>query len=113
VEGGSPGKLEVVIASDGGQLDGSVADDDGPVVGARVRLNPDPITAFNHIRIERTTTDQLGHFSISNIAPGKYKLSARPMTSSETPPYKSDPQSVTLSANDHQTMQIKLEKQQQ
>ena len=71
VEGGSSGKLELIIGSDGAQVDGSVADDDGAVIGARVRLIPDPLTAFNHIRSRTTTTDQLGHFSVSDVPPGK------------------------------------------
>ena len=29
-------------------------DDDGPVVGARVRLSPDPLTLYDHLRIQRT-----------------------------------------------------------
>lgn len=115
VEGGSSsGKLEVVIGSDGAQLEGSVSDDDGPVIGARVRLAPDPTTPYNHLRTQRTTTDQLGHFSITNVAPGKYTLTAKPAVSSEAPtPYKSGPQILTLTENDHKSIEIKLEKQQE
>ncbi len=110
VDGSSSGKIEVALSSDGAQLEGSVSDDDGPVIGARVRLVPDPLTPYNHLRIQRSTTDQLGHFSLTDIAPGKYKLSARPMASSETAAYKSEPQAIALSENDHKTTQIKLEK---
>ena len=113
VEGGASGKIEVVVASDSAQLEGSVTDDDGPVIGAQIRLNPDPITPFNHLRIQRTTTDQLGHFSIGNIPPGKYRVSARPMVVSESGSYKSEPQSVTLTGNDRQAIEMKLEKQQE
>lgn len=63
------GRIEVVIASDGAQLDGSITDDEGPVIGARVRLVPDPLTAYNHLRIQLTTTDQLGHFSLTDMRP--------------------------------------------
>ena len=97
----------------GAQLDGSVTDDEGPVIGARVRLVPDPLTPYNDLRIERTTTDQLGHFSLTNIAPGKYKLTARPMASSETAAYKAEPQAITLSESDHKTTQLRLEKPQE
>jgi len=113
VEGGSPGKIEVIIGSDGAQLDGSVTDNEGPVIGARVRLVPDPLTAYNHLRIQRATTDQLGHFSLTDIPPGKYKVTARPMAPSETAAYKAEPQAITLSENDHKTTQLKLEKPQE
>jgi protocatechuate 3,4-dioxygenase beta subunit len=113
VEADSSEKIEMTIASDGAQLEGSVSDNDGPMIGARVRLAPDPLTPYNHVRIKRTTTDQLGHFSLSTVAPGKYKLTARPMRSSENATYKSEPQSVTLSESDHKTVDVKLEKQQE
>ena len=113
VEGGSSGKIEMVIGTDGAQLDGSVADDEGPVIGAQLRLVPDPLTPYNRFRVERATTDQLGHFSVTDIAPGKYRVTAKPMVSSESGSYKSEAQSITLSGNDHKTMQVKLEKQQE
>ncbi len=111
VEGNSAGKIEVTIASDSAKLEGSVADDDGPVAGARVRLVPDPLTPYNHLRIHRTKTDQLGHFSMIGIAPGEYAIRARPVVSSSG--YKSETQSITLSENDHKTIEMKLEKQQE
>lgn len=108
VEGSVSGKLQIVIASNGAQVMGSVTDDDGPLIGARVRLVPDLLTPYNHLRIYRTSTDQVGHFSIPDIAPGKYKLTAKPMASAETHHYKSDPQSVTLSENDRKTVELKF-----
>jgi 5-hydroxyisourate hydrolase-like protein (transthyretin family) len=113
IEADSSGRIEMTIASDGAQLEGSVSDDDGPVIGARVRLVPDPLTPYNHLRIRPTTTDQLGHFSLTTVAPGKYKLTAKPMVSSESAAYKSEPQSVTLSENDRKTVDMKLEKKQE
>ena len=115
MESGSfSGKLDVVISSEGAQLEGSVSDDDGLTIGARVRLfAPDPLTLYNHLRIQRTTTDQLGHFSLTNIAPGKYTLTAKPMVSSETTPYKSEPQTLTLTGNGHRIIEMKLKKQQE
>jgi Carboxypeptidase regulatory-like domain len=111
VEGGSSGQIEITVSSDGAKLEGSVSDDDGPVAGARVRLNPDPLTPYNHLRIHRTTTDQLGHFSLTDVAPGKYAVTAKPVVSSESSQYKSETQSITLSESDHKTIEMKLEKQ--
>lgn len=113
VEGSSSGKIELALSSDGAQLEGVVSDDEGPAIGARVRLVPDSLTPYNHLRVQRATTDQLGHFSITNIAPGKYKLRARAMASSEAGAYKAEPRAVTLSENDRQTMEIKLQKAQE
>jgi Carboxypeptidase regulatory-like domain len=113
VEGNSSPRLEITIGSDGAKLDGSVSDDDGPVIGARVRLVPEPLTPYNHLRIHSTTSDQLGHFTLTDIAPGKYELRAKPMLSSDKTAYKAEPQSISLSENDHKTAEIKLEKPQE
>jgi hypothetical protein len=113
VEGGASGRIEVTISSDGAQLEGSVSDDEGPVIGARIRIVPDPLTPYNRLRMDSATTDQLGHFSVTDIAPGKYKVTAKSMVSSETAAYKSEPQSITLSENEHKTLELKLEKPQE
>jgi Carboxypeptidase regulatory-like domain len=85
-------------------------DDDGPVIGARIRLAPDPLTLYNHVRIQRTTTDQLGRFSLANLAPGKYTLTAKPVLSSEATRYKSEPQTLRLTGNDHKIIEMHLKK---
>jgi hypothetical protein len=111
VEGGSSEQIAVTIGSDGARLEGSVTDDDGPAVGARIRLAPDPLTPYNHLHIQRTTTDQRGHFALSDVAPGKYTVLTKPVAPSTA--YKPDTQSLTLSENDHKTIEVKLEKPQE
>jgi carboxypeptidase family protein len=113
VEGNSPGKIEVIISSNSAGLEGSVSDDDGVVIRVQVRVAPEPATPYNRFRRNRTITDQLGNFSLTGLAPGKYRVSARLPASSETSSYKSEPQTVALSENDHQTLQLKLVKPQQ
>ena len=110
VEGSPPGQIELTVANDGAKLEGSVSDDDGPMIGARLRLVPDPRTPYNRIRSKRTTTDQLGHFVMTDIAPGKYTLKAKAIAPSESNTYRPATQSVTLSESDHQSVEIKLEK---
>jgi hypothetical protein len=110
VEGSFSGPIEVVLGSAGAQLEGSVTDDDGAGIGAQLRLVPDPLTPYNHFRIHRTTTDQMGHFSLPDVAPGKYQLFAKPLIASDSASLKSESQPVTLSENDHQTIQMKLAK---
>jgi hypothetical protein len=111
VEGNSPGKIEVVISSNSAELEGSVSDDDGVVIGAHVRVAPDPARPYNRFRLHRAITDQLGNFSLTGLAPGKYRVSARPPASSGSS--SSEPQTVTLSEHKHQSIQLKLVKSQQ
>jgi Carboxypeptidase regulatory-like domain len=111
IEGGTrTGRLDVMVSSDSAQLEGSVSDDDGPVIGARVRIAPDPETHYNRFRSQRVTTDQLGHFSLTGVAPGKYQVIAKSQAGSEASTLKSKPETVTLSESDHKLIQLKLEK---
>jgi hypothetical protein len=111
--GGTGGKLEIVMGSDCAQLEGVVTDDDGPVIGARVRIMPDVETPYNGFRRHSTTTDQVGKFSLIGLAPGKYRVIAKSKLPSQKTSIQSEPQTVTLAANDHQTVQLTLAKPQQ
>jgi hypothetical protein len=106
-------RLEIVMGSDCAQLEGVVNDDDGPVIGARVRIVPDAETPYNGFRRRGTTTDQVGKFSLIGLAPGKYRVVAKSTLPSQKSSIKSEPQTVTLAANDHQTVQLTLAKPQQ
>jgi len=110
--GGSGGRFEVIVSSASAQLEGSVRDDDGAVIGARVRVAPDPETAYNRFRSQSATTDQTGHFSLAGLAPGTYRVFARSPISPESSPRKSEPQIVTLSEGDHKTVQLTILKRQ-
>jgi 5-hydroxyisourate hydrolase-like protein (transthyretin family) len=78
LSGGEHIDLEVLLASDGGRVEGVVSDSDGkPAPGARVVLIPNE-TALR-TRIDYThdvITDHAGHFEIKAAAPGDYKLFA-------------------------------------
>ncbi|MGA7927040.1 MAG: carboxypeptidase regulatory-like domain-containing protein [Candidatus Sulfotelmatobacter sp.] len=111
--GGTGGKLEIVMGSDCAQLEGVVTNADGPVIGARVRIVPDAETPYNGFRRRSTTTDQVGKFSLIGLAPGKYRVMARSKLPSQKSSIKSEPQTVTLAADDHQTVQLTLAKPQQ
>jgi len=113
VEGAASGRIELTLSSGGAQLEGSVTDGDHAVIGARVRLVPDPLTPYNHLRIHRTNTDQLGQFSLADIAPGQYKVTARRMIPSQAAGYKSEPQAVTLSESERKKIEIKMEEKHQ
>ncbi len=99
-KGGSGGRLEVVVSSASAQLEGSVSDYDGSVIGARVRVSPEPETPYNRSRSHSVRTDQSGHFSLTGLAPGTYRLLAKYPASPGSSTLRSDPQIVTLSEHD-------------
>ena len=111
-KGAANGKLEVTLSSASAQVDGSVSDDDGPVIGARVRIAADPETPYTRFRSHHTQTDQAGHFSLAGLPPGKYRLLARSPASSDGSSSRSVPRALTLPENDHETLSMKLVKSQ-
>ena len=108
VEKGTGGTLEIVISAARAQLDGSVTQDEKPVIGARVRIVADSETPYNRMRRRDTTTDQNGQFVLPGVAPGKYRVTARSPADSASGDAKADPQSVTLSEGGHKNIQLKL-----
>jgi protocatechuate 3,4-dioxygenase beta subunit len=109
--GAVPGTLEIVLSSASAQLDGTVTQDNKPVVGATIRVRADPQTPYNDMRGEGGVTDQNGTFTIPTIPPGKYKVVAKlPSGSPEVPSVSSEPQLITLGEHDHQTLQLTLPK---
>lgn len=104
------GHLEIVVSSASAQLEGSVVEDDQPLVGATVRVTPDPETPYNKFRRSGTRTDQAGHFSFPSPAPGKYQVIARSPAPAENGHPKSEPQSITLSEHDKKTLDLKIVK---
>jgi hypothetical protein len=111
-KGAAGGRIEVVISSASAQIEGSVTDGDQAMIGAHVRISPDPETPYNRFRSRSAATDQTGHFLIAGLAPGKYRVSARSTASPGSAPLKSDPQIVTLSEHDHTTVDLVIVKPQ-
>ncbi len=108
LEAGNPGgRIEVVVSSVSAQLEGSVSGHDGPVIGARVWIAPEPETPYNRSRSHSEKTDQRGHFVVTGLAPGKYRLRAR-YSAAPGKTLRSDPQTVTLSERDHKTLQLEI-----
>jgi protocatechuate 3,4-dioxygenase beta subunit len=111
-KGGSGGRIEILVSSKTAQLDGSVSDGDTPIVGARVHLAPETETPYNRFLAHSIRTDQTGHFSFIGLAPGKYRVLGRYGSSAEGSALRSEPQIVTLSEQDHKTMQLAVGKAQ-
>lgn len=61
--GGVAGILDVVISSDGAQLEGTVTESDQnqALAGVQLRARPEPETDFNRFRSHEASTDQNGH----------------------------------------------------
>jgi hypothetical protein len=68
--------LEIVVSANGGQIDGKVENDKSePVDHALVTLVP-PVGRRNPNFFKRVRTTPDGHFTITGVAPGTYKLFA-------------------------------------
>jgi hypothetical protein len=111
-KGGSGRTIEVVVSSATAQLDGAVSDDDSAVAGAHVRAVPEPETLYNRSRARSARADQTGHFSLTGLAPGTYRVLAKYGASSGDGALRSEPQIVTLSERDHKTLKLTMAKSQ-
>jgi carboxypeptidase family protein len=109
-KGGSGGRLEVVVSSASAQLEGSVSGHDGAIVGAHVRIAPEAETPYNQSRSHSVRTDQSGHFVLTGLAPGTYRVLAKYPASPGSDTLRSDPQIVTLSEHDHKAVQLAIAK---
>jgi protocatechuate 3,4-dioxygenase beta subunit len=105
-KGESSGTIQVVVSNNGAELAGSVTQDDKPMIGARVRITPDPETRFNRFRSQTAITDQSGRFSVTALAPGQYRVIAKASGQDQGNAALSDPKSVSLSEHDHKTIEL-------
>jgi protocatechuate 3,4-dioxygenase beta subunit len=105
-EGG--GTIQIVVSNGGSELGGLVTQDDKPMIGARVRITPDPETRYNRLRTRTANTDQSGRFSFVGIAPGQYHVVAKASGPDREDAVPSDPKSVSLSEHDHKTIELSV-----
>jgi hypothetical protein len=74
---GVPAQLTLVLSPTAGQIEGAVQDDNQkPVAGATVMLIPEPPRRSQKRLYRGLASDAKGHFLLSGIAPGDYKLFA-------------------------------------
>jgi hypothetical protein len=110
---GANGPLELEIGTDGGRIEGSVADGEGrPIDGARVTLIEEVRRGPSRQKV--TVTDAKGVFSIRGIAPGDYKLYAfrnLEVSALQDPLYvrQVESQAKTISVHEHgvENLQVK------
>jgi len=105
-KGESGGTIQVVLSNGGAQVEGSVKQYDKPLIGARVRMTPDPETPHNSLRWRSTSTDQSRRFSFSAIAPGQYRLVAKTTGPNGASTIASDPQVINISEHEHKTLEL-------
>jgi hypothetical protein len=74
------------------------------MIGARVRIIPDPETRYNRLRTRTANTDQSGRFSLIGVAPGQYRVIAKASGPNGEDTVASDPKSISLSEHDHKTI---------
>lgn len=116
----SPGKsrspIEIILSSDGCQVDGAVTDEDGlPIAGASVVLIPDGDRRKQYRLYKDVKTDQYGKFLLRGIAPGDYKLFAwKGMEADEWQdpdflrPFEGKGVAVKAEENGHSSVALKL-----
>jgi hypothetical protein len=113
---GAAGSLDIMLSSNGGQIDGVVLKaGEQPAVGAAVVLVPDERRRAQPRLYKDVTTDQYGRFTIRSITPGGYKLFA--WEDVEIGAYR-DPEflksyealgtAITIRENSHESAQLKL-----
>ncbi len=105
--GSAGGRLDVVVSSASAELEGSVSGHDGALMGARIWIAPEPETPYNRSRSRSEKTDQRGHFAVTGLAPGTYRLRAR-YSAAPGKTLRSEPQTVTLSERDHKTLELTI-----
>jgi protocatechuate 3,4-dioxygenase beta subunit len=77
ISGSAKVQLEIVVAKDGAQIEGTVVDkEEKPVAGATVVLVPEPRLRTRAGLFQDRTTDQTGRFRMETVPPGTYKLFA-------------------------------------
>jgi 5-hydroxyisourate hydrolase-like protein (transthyretin family) len=105
-KGESEGTIQVAVSNSGAELTGSVMQDDKPMIGARVRITPDPETPYNRFRSRTANTDQGGRFSFIGIAPGQYRVIAKVSGTDPGHAFASEPKRVSLWERDHKSIDL-------
>lgn len=112
---GAAGPLEIVLSRNGGQVEGTVVDATQQPVMCTVVLVPDVRHREQRQLFKMMGTNASGHFTISGIAPGDYKLFAWQELEGDGPqdpeflkPYENLGNSLTIREGSRENTQLKL-----
>jgi hypothetical protein len=113
-EGGGSYDVEIVLAPDGGTVDGTVVDnDEKPAAGATVVLIAEPKLRARYDSFHEFTADRQGRFHFENVRPGEYKLVAWDDVEPDAwfdpeflKRFEAQGESVTLPASGHVSSQL-------
>ncbi len=103
--------LEIVVSSVGAEVDGSVTMDNKPLGGATVRVVLQPETPYTRFRNLDARTDQHGNFTLHEIPPGKYEITAYRGSGDDDDDddgQPSEPQTVTVGEHEHKSVQLEI-----
>jgi protocatechuate 3,4-dioxygenase beta subunit len=108
-------ELVLTISSNGGQVEGTVQNEKSePAIGATVALVPEASRRSLGYSYKVASADQSGHFTLTGIKPGKYKLFAweevEPLAYRDADylkPYESVGEAVSIEEKGHQVVQLK------
>jgi protocatechuate 3,4-dioxygenase beta subunit len=100
---GTSVSLQIILGQGGGTVSGVVQNEKGdPVPTSQITLLPDPLREGRFDLFRRTSADQHGHFTLTGIPPGEYKLWA-----SEDPEGAFD--SESLKPHESKAVKVKVE----
>jgi Carboxypeptidase regulatory-like domain len=107
--------LQITVRQGAAQLDGTVTDGSSYVAGATVRLFREGDQSRRINLSPRAQTDQNGKFVVTDLAPGRYTVSAElsPDDARALSFRKTGSASVTLDENQHKSIEVRIKPQDQ
>ncbi len=117
LSGGASASLNIVLGSDGGEVDGNVQSANGqPAAAAEITLAPADEYGSRVDLLQRASSDAFGNFHIKDVAPGDYRVFAWESVPDPTSiqsaefrkPFESKSVAVTVGAKDKASVQLSL-----
>lgn len=116
ITSGAAGSLDVVLSTNGGQVEGTVTNAKGePATTAMVVLIPDAARATQTHLFKATGADQHGHFALRGVAPGEYKVYAWEDVDPSAwqdpefmKPFETKGESISIRENSRENLRLKV-----
>jgi protocatechuate 3,4-dioxygenase beta subunit len=115
IQGSAAQKLELQISHTAATLEGTMIRNEKPAIGAYIKLEPVQENPNRQDLLKGVSTDQNGHFIITSIVPGAYKVQGRlgDDESKEEPEsnHRSTEMKVELSENETKTIKLEMKEE--